>query len=68
MPEPTTSRRRAVPPSVAGRLTRVENLLVEMRHEQDVSLKRLTRLQTQLDYLTDTATREPIRLPRKSAK
>jgi hypothetical protein len=55
-----TASRRSVPQGVTGRLTRVENLLVEMRHEQDVSLKRLTRLQNQLDYLTETAMREAI--------
>jgi hypothetical protein len=31
----------------------MEDLLIEMRHEQDVQLKRTTALQAQLDTLTD---------------
>ncbi len=36
------------------RLNRMEALLVEMRSEQDVSLKHITRLQAQLDLLTES--------------
>jgi len=36
------------------RLGRMEALLVEMRSEQDVSLKHITRLQAQLDLLTES--------------
>jgi hypothetical protein len=42
--------------SVAGRLSRMEALLIEMRHEQDVHLKRLTELQEQIDNLTEHVT------------
>jgi hypothetical protein len=38
---------------VARRLSRMEALLIEMRHEQDVQLKRSTALQAQLDALTE---------------
>jgi predicted nucleic acid-binding Zn-ribbon protein len=31
----------------------MEDLLIEMRHEQDVKLKRITGLQKQLDTLTE---------------
>lgn len=41
-----------IPPSVEKRLTRIEDLLLEMRHEQDVILKRLAKAQAQLDALT----------------
>jgi len=34
------------------RLARIEDLLLEMRHEQDVLLKKLTKTQAQLDALT----------------
>ena len=52
--------RRRVPPlviavvrPVATRLSRMEALLIEMRHEQDVQLKRMTTLQSRVDALTD---------------
>ena len=61
MAKSSVRKPRTAPPSVTRRLTRVENLLVEMRHEQDVTLKHLTRLQAQLAVLTETATRESIR-------
>ena len=63
-----TDRRRTVPPLVAAvvppivaavvqpvakRLSRMEALLIEMRHEQDVQLKRATALQVQLDALSE---------------
>lgn len=38
---------------VATRLSRMEALLIEMRHEQDVQLKRLTALQRRVDALAD---------------
>jgi hypothetical protein len=34
----------------------MEALLIEMRHEQDVHLKRLTELQEQIDNLTEHVT------------
>jgi hypothetical protein len=43
----------AVVQPVAKRLSRIEALLVEMRHEQDVKLKRIAAIQLQLDALTD---------------
>src|ERR1700682_2658352 len=43
----------AVVQPVARRLSRMEALLIEMRHEQDVQLKRATALQAQLDALTE---------------
>jgi len=45
-----------IPPAVDKRLARVEGLLLEMRHEQDVLLKRLTKAQAQIDTL---ATKSP---------
>ena len=61
MPKANTGRRRkvfqpivaAVVQPVARRLARMEALLIEMRHEQDVQLKRSTALQEQLDTLTE---------------
>ena len=56
-----TGRRRAVTPivnavvqPVTKRLARIEDLLLEMRNEQDVKLKRLDRIQKRLDDLTET--------------
>ena len=53
-------RRRSVQPIVAAvvqpvakRLSRMEALLIEMRYEQDVQLRRAAALQTQLDTLTE---------------
>jgi hypothetical protein len=43
----------AVVQPVAKRLSRMEALLIEMRHEQDVQLKRTTALQAQLEALTE---------------
>jgi hypothetical protein len=58
--------RRKVPPAlvavvqpVAKRLARMEALLIEMRHEQDVKLKRIISLEVQLDAIA-----EDIRLTR----
>jgi hypothetical protein len=60
MSKANTHRRRKVPPivavvlqPVAKRLSRMEALLFEMRHEQDVQLKRVTSLQAQLETLTE---------------
>jgi hypothetical protein len=59
--------RRSVPPIVAAvvqpvarRLSRMEALLIEMRYEQDVQLKRFNALMARLDALT-----EPIKLRNK---
>ena len=43
---------RSIPRPVNERLARIEDLLLEMRHEQDVMLKRLAKAQAQLDALT----------------
>ena len=43
----------AVVQPVAKRLSRIEALLVEMRHEQDVQLKRSSLLQQQFDTLAE---------------
>jgi hypothetical protein len=60
MSKSNTDRRRRVAPvmvavlnPVARRLSRIEALLIEMRHEQDVQLKRVTSLQALLDTLTE---------------
>ncbi len=52
--------RRKLPPIVAAvvqpvarRLLRIEALLIEMRHEQDFQLKRVTALQIQLETLAE---------------
>ena len=59
--------RRRVPPLVAAvvrpvstRLGRMEDLLIEMRAEQDVKLKKINRLQEQFDELTETVRRRLI--------
>jgi hypothetical protein len=46
----------AVVKPVATRLSRMEALLIEMRHEQDVQLKRVTSLEAKLDALTEHVT------------
>jgi hypothetical protein len=60
MSKANTDRRRRVAPivvavlnPVARRLSRIEALLIEMRHEQDVQLKRVTSLQALLDRLAE---------------
>jgi hypothetical protein len=57
--EKKATRRRIAPPIVAAvvqpvakRLTRIEALLLEMRHERDGHLKRLAAIQLELDTLT----------------
>ena len=47
---------RSMPLPLDVRLGRIEDLLLEMRHEQDVLLKRLTKAQAQIDTL---ATKSP---------
>jgi hypothetical protein len=60
MPIANRPRRRTIPPIVAAvvqpvakRLARMEALLIEMRHEQDVKLKRISALQEQVATLTE---------------
>jgi hypothetical protein len=60
MPKANADRRRRIPPVVAAvvqpvarRLSRIEALLVEIRFELDVQLKRVTALQAHLDTLTE---------------
>jgi len=43
----------AVVRPVSTRLSRMEDLLVEMRSEQDVKLKKINKLQEQVDDLTE---------------
>jgi hypothetical protein len=64
MPNATTNRRRKVQPIVAAvvqpvsrRLARIEALLIEMRYEQDVQLKRITALTERVDALAETRRR-----------
>ena len=66
MPTKKKARRR-VPPVAAAlmrpvsiRLSRMEALLIEMRAEQDVKLKKINRLQEQFDELNQTVTRRLI--------
>jgi hypothetical protein len=63
MSKAKTDRRRRVPPIVVAvvqpvtrRLSRIEALLIEMRNEQDVQLRRISSLQVQLDALTERFT------------
>ncbi len=44
----------AIVQPVTKRLSRMEDLLVEMRHEQDVHLKQFNRLKDRIDTLTET--------------
>lgn len=59
--------RRRVPPLVAAivrpvsaRLSRMESLLIEMRGEHDVKLKKINKLQAQIDDLTEIVSRRLI--------
>jgi hypothetical protein len=59
---PTKKVRRRIPRVVAvvpvsTRLSRMEDLLIEMRGEQDVKLKKLNMLRQQVDELTETVKR-----------
>ena len=47
----------AVVRPVSTRLSRMEDLLIEMRSEQDLKLKKINRLQEQVDELTATLKR-----------
>ena len=42
---------------VSSRLSRMEDLLIEMRAESDVKLRKIARLQAQFDELTETVKR-----------
>lgn len=42
---------------VATRLSRMEALLIEMRYEQDVQLKRITALQVQIESVVASISR-----------
>jgi len=46
------SKIAVIPRLVDDRLARIEDLLLEMRHEQDIMLKRLAKTQAQLDALS----------------
>jgi hypothetical protein len=48
----------AVVQPVARRLSRIEALLIEIRFELDVQLKRAIALQAQLDALTEQVSRK----------
>ena len=45
---------------VSTRLLRMENLLLEMRAEQDVKLEKINKLQQQFEELTETVKRRLI--------
>jgi hypothetical protein len=58
--EKRPTRRRITPPIVAAvvqpvarRLSRIEDLLLEIRYEQDVKHKKIAALQAQLESLTE---------------
>jgi hypothetical protein len=60
MPATKETRRPNVPPVVVAvvqpvtrRLSRIEDLLIEMRGVQDIHLKRIAALQKQLDDLSE---------------
>src|ERR1700674_5108666 len=66
MPDMATKKkhRQKVPPILAAvvrpvsiRLSRMEDLLIEMRAEQDVKLKKINKLQQQFEELTEAAKR-----------
>jgi hypothetical protein len=63
-----TARRRmpfivsAVVQPVSKRLSRMEALLIEMRTEQDVKLRKINKLQQQFDELTEVLTQRFRRL------
>jgi hypothetical protein len=50
----------AVVRPVSTRLSRMEDLLIEMRAEQDVKLKKINKLQQQFEELTRTVKRRLI--------
>jgi hypothetical protein len=58
---------RKVPPTVAAivrpvttRLSHIEDLMIEMRGEHDVKLKKINKLQAQIDDLTEIVSRRLI--------
>ncbi len=53
----------AVVQPVSKRLSRIEALLIEMRTEQDVKLRKINKLQQQFDELTEVLTRRSRRFP-----
>ncbi len=64
MPTRKIARRRKVLPAVAAvmqpltkRLSRIEDLLTEIRYEQDVKHKKIAAIQVQLDELAETVKR-----------
>ncbi len=64
MPTRKIARRRKVLPVVAAvvqpvtkRLSRIEDLLTEIRYEQDVKHKKIAAIQVQLDELAETVKR-----------
>jgi len=54
----------AVVQPVSKRLSRMEGLLIEMRSEQDVKLRKINKLQQQIDELTEVLTSKIPRLAR----
>ncbi len=60
--------RVTIPPVIAAvvrpvntRLSRMEDLLIEMRHEQDVKLKKINKLQQQVDELAASLRQRRVR-------
>ena len=62
MPKPTARHR--VPPTVVKRLSRIEALLIEMRHEQDVQLKQSAVLQQQFEEFAEHVTTATLKIRR----
>jgi hypothetical protein len=68
MPKKKKTTRVTIPPVVAAvvrpvttQLSRMEDLLIEMRDEQDVRLKKINKLQQQVDELTATLRQRHVR-------
>jgi hypothetical protein len=68
MPKKKKTARVTIPPVVAAfvrpvatRLSRMEDLLIEMRNEQDVKLKKINKLQQQVDELTAAVRQRQVR-------
>ena len=72
MPTKKKARRKvptifaAVVRPISTRLSRMEDLLIEMRREQDVKLRKINKLQAQFEALTEIVERTLI--ARKSSK
>ena len=66
MPTRKKARRHVSPPLaatvrlVSTRLSRMEDLLIEMRTEQDVKLRKINKLQQGVDELTEAVRRRSI--------